>query len=85
MKFTLRSAKDFVDGYKKTDKLIEDGFVIQEDSGYIPNNCSTIEISTLEELFALAERYDCALVLDPSPPYSMTGEPEIIIYNGYLE
>lgn len=85
MKFKLISAKYFVDGYKHIRELVEDGFVIEGEERPCITSTPEIEISTLEDLVALSKRYEEALVINPAPPYSKDGLPEITIYNGYLE
>lgn len=85
MKFKLISAKYFVSGYKHREELVQDGFIINDDKGSYVTNTPEIEISTLEDLVALSKRYGEALVINPAPPYSMDGLPEITIYNDYLE
>ncbi len=88
MKFALECAKNFL---RKDDLLIQilksDGFTLEiTREGYCPQGRPIIEIKSIEDLLALAEKYESKLIFDPFPcKYADDRLPTITIYNYYLE
>ena len=86
--FAKSNGKFWPQDIEKMRELEQHGFVFQLErrahhtSYYVCENPLIVEVNTIDDLIALMDKFDCPIILQRD--YD-TGEPELMLYNDYIE